>query len=117
MKPCQKTHIRALEKIVGRLDLIEESPANMVWIMKEGIWEYCGKRKQRKFPDLILGYNEKTIPIELKSIETNHRERAIEQIASGRDFILGVLNKNCPYGRIAYYSPRMNISSEKILFE
>ena len=103
-------HAIHLERAVGSLYLIEE-PKDFEWIIKEGVWRKEGRLA--KMPDMIIVYSDRAIPIELKF--ENQRQKAIEQLKSGREFIHQVLNKPCPYGKYVQFG--LNWAVEKVGLE
>jgi hypothetical protein len=85
-------HDLYLEQLIKRLDDIGESPRNIAWIMKDGIWLNEGGFSKRKMPDLVLYYYSDVYTlIELKGSKCK-RDKAKTQLNYGENFLKNFFN-------------------------
>ena len=112
-------HALSLDHIIHDLTRIHERPADVTFIIREGIW--CqGTSHQMEFPDLIVGYRGRRIddddfcvPIELKHCR-DKREKALHQLTNGAIFAETELNKMIAYGLFVVYNEQFQYDVEKI---
>lgn len=98
-------HFETLDYITLHLDEILENPKKAIWVMKEGIWLQDGSICYNPFPDLIVAYDFFAVPVEVKATRKD-KKRGIDQLVSGRRFIITKLRLPCDYGKIVYYGKR-----------
>jgi hypothetical protein len=95
-------HEQYLERLVSRLDEIDEEPKNIAWIMKEGIW-FRPNCEQISMPDIIACYRNKDFLVaELKG-SRKKREKARYQIDCGVRFVELNLNFNRIFKKFVVY--------------
>ena len=90
-------HTHRLDWLVAHLEKIDESPKNIAWIMREGIWLPDGEVEKNKLCDLIIDYYtghwslvelKSGLPRSLgKNYAEEQRNYAIEQLRSSMRFI------------------------------
>ena len=99
-------HDRFLEQLVGHLNMVDEVPENVSWILKEGIWLKHKSTAHRCFCDLVLFYeNDNVSCLELKSSPVM-RHHAIEQLYSSRRFVRDCLGYEVTCLKVVYYDPK-----------
>jgi hypothetical protein len=97
------THDMYLDNLVSHLMDIGENLRSVRWIMKDGLWLIDGQRQ--KLCDLIISYSTYAVPVELKGSNQKHkRQKAMEQISRGYDFISTELHLVCRYGKFVIYN-------------
>lgn len=103
----QKQHERTprecyLERLISRIEEIDEDPNEIDWIMKEGIW-YRPNHEQISMPDIIACYRNKDFLVaELKG-NKKQRGKARFQINSGVDFVVANFQPNRIYKKFVVY--------------
>lgn len=98
----EKTHNLYLDELVHRLDEIDEDKQSAVWMMKDGIYLHKDSYAQKKLCDLIIGYRDYGVPVELKG-SWNKASYARQQVQSGASFLRHELGMFVPYGKVVVY--------------
>ena len=96
-------HEKTLESIINLPSIIEEDLKDINFIFKEPIWLHHNSNDKQKMCDLIIGYKNHAIPVEIKGTE-NYRHKALMQVEQGKKFIKNELGLFVPYGKIVYYA-------------
>jgi hypothetical protein len=80
-------HSGYLDALINRLTEVDETPKDIAWIMKEGVWMVDRGTARLQMPDIILCYysHDYTL-IELKG-SWSKRAKAKAQLDSGEEFI------------------------------
>jgi len=92
------THTKTLDYLTKHLNEIDEDPFGIRWIMREGIWMPDDSVDYSPFPDLIVGYDEYAVPVELK-LSYKHKDHAVKQLEEGKRWVEEHTNKYCQCGK------------------
>lgn len=103
MGKTKNRHDYYLDRLVGNLERIGENRHELEYVIKDLIWLPDKSLSRVRMCDLILIYHDdRGVPVELKGSHSK-RAYAVSQVESGRDFIRGVLGKDCSYGKVVFY--------------
>lgn len=106
-------HDYHLEELIHNLEAVDESPKDVAWIMKEGIYLPNHCTNYNELCDLILGYYDQSISlIELKGSRSK-RAKAKQQIQSGLELVR-FMGYEEVRGKIVYYSSKKNFQYDTL---
>lgn len=109
-----QVHAMHLSDLESRLELIGEDKSKLVSLIVEPAWYKPNTHAQYKLCDMILIYPHYAVPLEYKSSRAK-RDKAIQQLISGKKYCSEVLTKNATYGLFVSYSGGKYLT-EKILY-
>lgn len=96
-------HNRYLTNLEFHLDLVGESREDIVTVLKEPVWYKPGSAREESLCDIIIGYEDYYIPLELKGCR-NKKSKAVKQLRQGHKFIDTILQReNGDYGLFVVY--------------
>ena len=96
-------HDKTLDNIIVQPHLIEENINNIVCLLREPIFLRRGVKDMQSMCDLVIGYKNYAVPIEIKAT-SSYRDKAIRQVLQGGKFIRENLRVEAKYGKIIYYN-------------
>ena len=106
-------HDLYLEELVNNLGEIGETPRELKYFIRDGIYRPEPYKNIIRFCDLILVYHpneihtqEYGVPVELKGSKRKRRS-ALEQLANGTRFITEELGIDSPHGKFVTYNKGM----------
>lgn len=80
----ERLHSLSLDFLIKNLNLIDEDPNNIEWLMREGFYYEVGNKQQKSFCDILIGYGDsyRATALELKKSRLR-RPKALEQLSNG----------------------------------
>lgn len=98
-----QVHDAYLNRLATHLDLVGEDPINARWILKDGLWFNRCNNGLHSLCDLIIAYDDRAVPIELKGSWAKY-DKAVSQITQGWNFIDEFIHLPSTYGRVVVYT-------------